>query len=242
MHITGLPPTRFDLPGVTEPVYIATQQWALEPWEGEDPPELSLTWARKGKFSAPDSRRRHKVQGSETVLDAIPVGTVLGRRASQNPSFTDTSPLPLRPWRARLPAPPGPRRARPRRQVLAACLSAHRTMINGSAHCAARLSRSVSAWPAPLGAELDRMTRRAGHWRGRARSRRTDHPVRYSSQAPSSVLSRGRREDCSLNLPMANSYQSRASMSYGPSKIVTKRQSSPSAGPWSIASPAGKWQ
>lgn len=131
---------------------------------------------------------------------------------------------------------------RPPDPLLAACLSAHRTMINGSAHCAARLSRRVSAWPAPLGAELDRMTRRAGHWRGRARSRRTDHPVRYSSQAPSSVLSRGRREDCSLNLPMANSYQSRASMSYGPSKIVTKRQSSPSAGPWSIASPAGKWQ
>ena len=51
MRITGLPPTRFDLPGVAEPVYIGTQQWALEPWEGEDPPELSLTWARKGKFS-----------------------------------------------------------------------------------------------------------------------------------------------------------------------------------------------
>jgi len=51
MRITDLPATRFDLPGAAEPVYIATQQWALEPWEGADPPELSLTWARKGKFA-----------------------------------------------------------------------------------------------------------------------------------------------------------------------------------------------
>jgi hypothetical protein len=51
MRITDLPATRFDLPGAAEPVYIATQQWALEPWEGVDPPELSLTWARKGKFA-----------------------------------------------------------------------------------------------------------------------------------------------------------------------------------------------
>ena len=29
MQITGLSPTRFDLPGVAEPVYIATQQWGL---------------------------------------------------------------------------------------------------------------------------------------------------------------------------------------------------------------------
>ena len=55
MHITGLPPTRFDLPGVTQPVYIATQQWALEPWEGEDGPELPQTW-RKPKFSVNGSR------------------------------------------------------------------------------------------------------------------------------------------------------------------------------------------
>ena len=36
MQITELSPTRFDLPGRADPVYIATQQWALEPWEGED--------------------------------------------------------------------------------------------------------------------------------------------------------------------------------------------------------------
>jgi hypothetical protein len=56
MEITGLPPTRLDLPGAEEPVYIATQRWALEPWEGEDPPELGDTWSRKGKFSVNGNR------------------------------------------------------------------------------------------------------------------------------------------------------------------------------------------
>ena len=41
MEITERPPTRFDLPGREEPAYIATQQWALEPREGEDPPSLA---------------------------------------------------------------------------------------------------------------------------------------------------------------------------------------------------------
>ena len=50
MQITELSPTRFDLPGRADPVYIATQQWALEPWEGEDPPELGRSWAIKPKF------------------------------------------------------------------------------------------------------------------------------------------------------------------------------------------------
>lgn len=56
MHITKLPPTRFDLPGRANPVYINTQRWALEPWEGEDPPGLPLTWARKGKFVVNENR------------------------------------------------------------------------------------------------------------------------------------------------------------------------------------------
>lgn len=56
MKIAELPPTRFDLPGEGDPVCISTQQWALEPWEGEDPPELRLTWSRKGKFSVNGSR------------------------------------------------------------------------------------------------------------------------------------------------------------------------------------------
>ena len=38
----------------------------------------------------------------------------------------------------------------------AAFLAAHRTMINGSAPCAAQMSRSVLAWLAPLGAEPHR--------------------------------------------------------------------------------------
>jgi len=40
MEITERPPTRFDLLGRGEPVYLATQRSALEPWEGEDPPSL----------------------------------------------------------------------------------------------------------------------------------------------------------------------------------------------------------
>lgn len=56
MEITELPPTRFDLSGKGGPVYIATQRWVLEPWKGEDPPELGPTWSRKGKFSVNGSR------------------------------------------------------------------------------------------------------------------------------------------------------------------------------------------
>lgn len=56
MEITELPPTRFDLPGREEPVYIATQRWALEPWEGQDPPSLAAPWGRKPKFTVNGSR------------------------------------------------------------------------------------------------------------------------------------------------------------------------------------------
>jgi hypothetical protein len=56
MEIIDRPPTRFDLPGREEPVYIATQRWALEPWEGEDPPSLAKIWSRKPKFAVNGSR------------------------------------------------------------------------------------------------------------------------------------------------------------------------------------------
>ena len=56
MEITELPPTPFDLLGGQEPVYIATQRWMLEPWEGEDPPSLAKIWARKPKFAVNGSR------------------------------------------------------------------------------------------------------------------------------------------------------------------------------------------
>ena len=56
MQITDLSPTRFDLPGRAHPVYIATQQWALEPWEGEDPPDLGRSWAIKPKFTVNGNR------------------------------------------------------------------------------------------------------------------------------------------------------------------------------------------
>jgi hypothetical protein len=56
MEITERPPTRFNLPGREEPVCIATQRWALEPWEGEDPPSLATIWSRKPKFAVNGSR------------------------------------------------------------------------------------------------------------------------------------------------------------------------------------------
>jgi len=56
MQITELPRMRFDLPGRAEPVYIATQRWALEPWEGEDPPDLGSSWAIKPKFAVNGNR------------------------------------------------------------------------------------------------------------------------------------------------------------------------------------------
>ena len=56
MEITERPSTRFALPGKDEPVYIATQQWALERREGEDEPGLAVPWARKPKFSVNEDR------------------------------------------------------------------------------------------------------------------------------------------------------------------------------------------
>src|SRR5438876_6692752 len=50
------PPTRFDLSGRADLVCIATQQWALEPWDGEDPPELGRSWAIKPKFAVNGNR------------------------------------------------------------------------------------------------------------------------------------------------------------------------------------------
>ena len=56
MDIVALPPTRLDLPGGQDSVYVATQRWALEAWEGEDLPEVGPTWSRKGKFAVKGSR------------------------------------------------------------------------------------------------------------------------------------------------------------------------------------------
>jgi len=43
MEITELPPTPLVLPAAGELVHIRTQEWALERWDGEDPPGLSVT-------------------------------------------------------------------------------------------------------------------------------------------------------------------------------------------------------
>jgi hypothetical protein len=56
MEITELPPTSFVLPTTGDLVHIPTQRWALEPWDGEDPPGLAMPWGRKPKFSVDGSR------------------------------------------------------------------------------------------------------------------------------------------------------------------------------------------
>ena len=56
MEIIERSPTRFDLPGREEPVCIATQRWAHEPREGEDPPSLAKILSRKPKFAVNGSR------------------------------------------------------------------------------------------------------------------------------------------------------------------------------------------
>jgi hypothetical protein len=56
MEITELPPTPLVLPVAGELVHMRTQEWALERWEGEDPPGLAGPWARKPKFSVNGSR------------------------------------------------------------------------------------------------------------------------------------------------------------------------------------------
>jgi hypothetical protein len=55
MEITKLAPTPLVLPA-GELVHIRTQEWALERWEGEDPPGLAVPWGRKPKFSVNGSR------------------------------------------------------------------------------------------------------------------------------------------------------------------------------------------
>jgi len=56
MEITELPPTPFVLPAAGDLVHVRTQRWALEWWEGDDPPDLPTPWARKPKFSVNGSR------------------------------------------------------------------------------------------------------------------------------------------------------------------------------------------
>lgn len=56
MQITERPPTLLDLPG-GKSVRIATQQWALEQWEGEaDAPDLRSLWGTKPKFAVNGNR------------------------------------------------------------------------------------------------------------------------------------------------------------------------------------------
>jgi hypothetical protein len=56
MEISELPSTPVVLPATGRLVHIRTQKWALERWEGDDPPGLAVPWARKPKFSVDGSR------------------------------------------------------------------------------------------------------------------------------------------------------------------------------------------
>jgi hypothetical protein len=56
MKITQLSPKMLILPDAGNTVSIVRQLWALEPWEGEDQPELPGHWAIKHKFSVNGSR------------------------------------------------------------------------------------------------------------------------------------------------------------------------------------------
>jgi hypothetical protein len=51
MEITERPPDAVRPAGERRARYIATQQWALEPWGGEDPLDLGRSWAIKVKFA-----------------------------------------------------------------------------------------------------------------------------------------------------------------------------------------------
>ena len=56
MEITEVAPTPLVLPAAGQLVYVRTQDWALEGWAGEDPPDLAMTWGRKPKFAVNGSR------------------------------------------------------------------------------------------------------------------------------------------------------------------------------------------
>lgn len=51
MEITELPATPLVLRPGEDPVYLATQRWALEPWDGEDSPDVPRPWGIKPKFA-----------------------------------------------------------------------------------------------------------------------------------------------------------------------------------------------
>ena len=76
MEITERPPMRFDLPGREEPVYIATQRWALEPWEGEDPPGLAKIWSRSR--SSPSTEAGHAPSWPSCITFGTKAGTGVG--------------------------------------------------------------------------------------------------------------------------------------------------------------------
>lgn len=54
MQVIARSPTPFSLPGRVVPV--ATERWLLEPWHGDDPPELRKIWSIKPMYAAAGAR------------------------------------------------------------------------------------------------------------------------------------------------------------------------------------------
>ena len=54
MQVIARPPTLFRLPGAVVP--IATERWLMEPWDGENPPDLPRSWSRKPKYDVAGAR------------------------------------------------------------------------------------------------------------------------------------------------------------------------------------------
>jgi hypothetical protein len=54
MQVVARPPTPFAVSGRVVP--IATERWMLEPWLGDDPPQLAKIWSSKPKFCVDGAR------------------------------------------------------------------------------------------------------------------------------------------------------------------------------------------
>lgn len=54
IQVIERPPTPF--PVAREVVNVATERWLLEPWHGDDPPELKKIWSIKPKYTVAGAR------------------------------------------------------------------------------------------------------------------------------------------------------------------------------------------
>src|SRR5579859_2622783 len=101
MEITELTSTPFDL-SAEETVYIATQRWVLEPWEGEDPPVLGQSWA--GKVSLPSMGSGRAPNSPSRTSCGMMAGAAFGSIVTAANCALSGSPS-RRPRRSPRPAP-----------------------------------------------------------------------------------------------------------------------------------------